>query len=234
MKHIRRYLPLVVAGAFAVPVASAQSTFDFNMGFGAFQDSASSNGVDINPVTGIVFACTPATDSTCVATSKLNAFALGFGGSLILWKHFGVGADVNFQPAKQTYATFQQQIVSQQQPGIALQSRMTLYDFDGIAVPVRTKKVALQIRGGIGGANLKFYYNQSQTDALSGSSNFSQYFESANHFQVHGGLGVQIYLTDHFFVRPEFNVHWVNNLSQFGRDIITQETLWVGYSFGGQ
>jgi hypothetical protein len=152
----------------------------------------------------------------------------------MLWKHFGVGADVNFQPAKQTYATFQEQVVSQQQPGIALQSRMTLYDFDGIAVPVRTKKLALQIRGGIGGANLKFYFNQSQTDALSGSSNFSQYFESANHFQVHGGLGVQIYVTDHFFVRPEFDIHWVNNLNQFGRNTITQETLWVGYSFGGQ
>ena len=28
---------------------------------------------------------------------------LGFGGDLMLWKKFGVGADVNFQPAKQTY-----------------------------------------------------------------------------------------------------------------------------------
>ncbi len=234
MKHIRRYLPLVLAGAFSVPFASAQSTFDINIGFGAFQDSAASNGVDINPVSGIFFSCAFSSDPTCVKTSNLSAFDIGFGGSLMLWKHFGVGADVSVQPGKQTYATFQQQVVSQQIPGFALQSRMTLYDFDGIIQPVKTKKAALQIRGGIGGANLKFYENQTSTDVLAGTSNFSQYFESANHFQVHGGLGVQIYLTDHIFVRPQFDVHYVHNLSQFGRSLVTQETVWVGYSFGGQ
>lgn len=234
MKHIRRYLPLVLAAAVAIPVANAQSTFDFNIGFGAFQDSSSSTGVDINQTTGIIFPCTTATDATCVNTASLSAFALGFGGNLMLWKHFGVGADVNFQPAKQNYAVFQQQNVSQQIPGFAIQSRMTLYDFDGIAVPFRTKKAALQIHGGIGGANLKFYENETSTDALAGSSTVSQYFESANHFQVHGAVGLQIYLTDHVFIRPQFDVHWVNNLSQFGRDTITQETVWIGYSFGGQ
>jgi hypothetical protein len=234
VKHIRRYVPLLLAGAFAVPYASAQSTFDLNIGFGALQDSASSTGVDINPATGIFFSCTSATDATCVKTKSLSTFEMGFGGSLILWKHFGVGADVSFQPGKQDYAVFQQQVVSQQIPGFALQSRMTLYDFDGIFQPVKTKKAGLQIRGGVGGANLRFYENQSQTDVLAGSSNFSQYFESANHFQVHGGLGVQIYLTDHLFVRPEFDVHYVTNLNQFGRNVITQETVWLGYSFGGQ
>lgn len=234
MKHIRRYLPLVLAGAFSIPFASAQSTFDINMGFGAFQDSAASNGVDVNPVSGIFFSCAFSSDPTCVKTSSLSAFDLGFGGSLMLWKHFGVGADVSVEPGKQNYATFQQEVVSQQIPGFALQSRVTLYDFDGIVQPIRTKKVALQLRGGIGGANVKFYENQTSTDALAGASNFSQYFESANHFQVHGALGVQIYLTDHFFVRPQFDVHYVHNLNQFGSSIVTQETVWVGYSFGGQ
>lgn len=234
MKHIRRFVPLLFAGAFAVPFASAQSTFDINVGFGAFQDSASSSGVDINPATGIFFSCTTATDATCVNTNSLNSFQMGVGGSLMLWKHFGVGADVSFQPTKQNYAVFQQQVVSQQIPGFALQSRMTLYDFDGIYQPVKTKRAGFQLRGGIGGANLRFYENQTQTDVLAGQSNFSQYFESSNHFQVHGGLGVQIYLTDHVFVRPEFDVHYVTNLNQFGRNIITQETVWLGYSFGGQ
>jgi hypothetical protein len=43
---------------------------------------------------------------------------------------------------------------------------------------------------------------------------------------------VQIYLTDHIFMRPEFDVHWVRNLSEFGRDVITQEMVWIGYSWG--
>jgi hypothetical protein len=191
--------------------------------------------LDINPVTGIFFACSQATDPTCVKTSSLSGFNLGFGGALMLWKHFGVGADVSFQPAKETYATLEQQVVSQQIPGIALQSRMTLYDFDGILQPVKTKKAALQIRGGIGGANLRFYENETSTDVLAGSTNFSQYFESANHFQVHGGVGVQIYVTDHWYIRPEFDVHYVHNLNtQFGSNLVTQELVWVGYSFGGQ
>jgi outer membrane protein with beta-barrel domain len=234
VKRIFRYLPLLLASASCVPYAAAQSTFDFNMGFGAAQDKAPTSGLDVNPVSGIFFACQNATDPTCVNTKSLSGFMLGFGGNLMLWKHFGVGANVSFQVPQQTYATFQQQVVSTQTPGIAVKTRMTLYDFDAIYQPVKEKKVALQLLGGIGGANLKFYEAESSTDALAGSSNISQYFESANHFQVHGGVGVQFYLTDHFYLRPQFDVNYVNNLTQFGSKMVTQEMVWVGYSFGGQ
>jgi hypothetical protein len=65
-----------------------------------------------------------------------------------------------------------------------------------------------------------------------GSQSSSQYFQSSNHFQVHGGVGVQIYLTDHVFLRPEFDIHYVNNLTEFGSKIVTQEMVWLGYSWG--
>jgi hypothetical protein len=234
MSRIVNFVWPICIGALAVAPVQAQHTFDVNIGFGAFQDSAAPGGVDIDPITGIFFSCTAANDPTCAKTSSLNSFQMGIGGSLMLWKRFGVGADLDFQPAQQTYATVQQQVVNQQIPGFSLNSRMLLYDFDGIFQPIRVKKAAVQLRGGIGGANLRFYENQTMTDALAGASNFDQYFESANHFQVHGGVGVQLYLTDHFFIRPEFDVHYVTNLTQFGRNLITQETVWVGYSFGGQ
>jgi hypothetical protein len=51
---------------------------------------------------------------------------------------------------------------------------------------------------------------------------------------VHGGVGVQIYVTDHIFIRPQFDVHYVNNFSQFGRNLVTQEMVWIGYSMGRQ
>jgi hypothetical protein len=234
VKRICRYLPLLLASASCIPFAAAQSTFDFNMGFGAIQDKASTSGLDVNPVSGIFFSCAFSADPTCIKTSSLNGFVLGFGGNLMLWKHFGVGANVSIQPGQQTYAVFQQQVVSTQTPGISVKTRMTLYNFDGIYQPYKTKKVGLQLLGGIGGANLKFYEAQSSTDALAGSSNVSQYFESANHFQVHGGAGVQLYLTDKLFLRPEFDAYYVNNLNQFGSKLVTQEMVWVGYSFGGQ
>jgi hypothetical protein len=108
---------------------------------------------------------------------------------------------------------------------------MTLFDFNGIYQPVHTKKVAVKLEGGIGDANLKFYENASSSSVL-GSQNSSQYFGSANHFQVHGGLGVQIYINDHIYIRPEFDVHYVRNLTQFGSNIVTSEMVWVGYSWG--
>jgi Outer membrane protein beta-barrel domain len=228
VKLIRRYLPLVLAGAFAVPFASAQSTFDINMGFGAVQDSAAKGGIDNTTLLG----CAIGSSTTCVSTPSLSSFMLGFGGNLMLWKRFGVGAEVNFQPAKQNYLSLP--TAGTGLTSDVIQSRATFYDFNGIFVPVRSKKASLQLSGGIGGMNLKFYENQSATTAITGNQNFSQYFASSNHFQVHGGVGVQVYLTDHFFVRPQFDVHWVNNLSQFGRSTPIVAQVWVGYSFGGQ
>jgi hypothetical protein len=139
------------------------------------------------------------------------------------------------QPAKQNYATFATQVVSTQTPGYSVQSRATFYDFDAIYQPVKSKKASLQFIGGVGGANIKFYQAEQSTDALAGSQNISEYYGSGNHFQVRGGVGVQIYLSDKFFVRPEFDVHYVPNLNQnFGRNVVTEEMVWVGYSFGGQ
>lgn len=228
MKLIRRYLPLVVAGAFSIPFASAQSTFDINMGFGAVQDSKASLGIDQYSLN----SCSIGSTTTCVSTPSLSGFMLGIGGNLMLWKHFGAGAEVSFQPAKQNYVALP--VAGTGLSADEIQSRATFYDFNGIFVPVRAKKASLQISGGVGGMNLKFYENQSASTALTGNQNYNQYFGSSNHFQVHGGVGVQIYLTDHFFIRPQFDVHYVHNLSQYGRSTPVEAKVWVGYSFGGQ
>ena len=82
-------------------------------------------------------------------------------------------------------------------------------------------------------ANLK-YYESTQTGSAIGASSYSQYAGSNNHMQIHGGVGVQLYLTEHIFLRPQFDVHYVNNLTQFGSKFVTSETVWLGYTFGGQ
>lgn len=229
MKSIRRYLPLFTALLFCMPRIHAQAGVDFAVGFGAAQDKASGVTVDQNLQACTVNDIAP----PCVSSSKLNTFMLGFGGDLMLWKKFGVGADVNVQPAKQTYVNLNASAAVNGLNTLSLQSRLTLYDFNGIVQPVKTKKVGLKLYGGIGGANLKFYQGGSSSSVI-GNQNFSQYFQSSNHFQVHGGAGVQIYVTDHMFIRPQFDVHYVNNLSEFGRNVITEETVWVGYTFGQQ
>jgi len=223
VRRIFHYLPLFLLPAFFVPLAHAQYGFDIGIGFGAMQDKASGNGLDYNTLA----SCTTATDSSCINTSSLNSVAMGISGNVMAWKHFGVGAEVNFQPNKPTYLN------ALAPAGYNIQSRMTLFDANGIYQPVRTKKVAFQVSGGLGLANLRYYEN-AQTGTGIGPSNYTQYFGSNNHFQVHAGVGVQFYLTDHIFLRPQFDIHYVNNLGQFGSNIITSETIWLGYTFGGQ
>jgi len=221
-----RLLPLLV---LSVPFANAQSAFDFNIGFGAAQDKASSTQVDqtLNP-------CTP-NDlyGPCVSSSSLSTFMLGFGGDLMLWKKLGAGAEVAIQPAQQTYVNLSASAASQGLNTFSLNTRLTLYDFDAIYEPVNNKKVGLKLKAGFGGANIKFYQAGSSSGSVIGSQNFSQYFVSTNHFQVMGSVGVQIYVTDHMFVRPEFQIHYVPNLTeQFGSNLVKEEMVWVGYSWG--
>jgi hypothetical protein len=225
VKRIFHYLPLFLLPAFSIPLAHAQYGFDVGVGFGTMQDKASGNGLDYN---NNLASCTVGSaDPSCVATSSLSGFSMGVSGNVMAWKHFGIGGEVNFQPGKQNYLELPSSV------GVNFQSRMILYDFDGIYQPVRTKKVAFQVIGGVGGASLR-YYETGATGSAIGPSNVTQYFGSNNHFQVHGGVAVQFYLTDHVFLRPQFDIHYVPNLTQFGSNLVTSETLWLGYTFGSQ
>ena len=227
MRRISRYLPLLCVLFCVIQLASAQSAFNLNIGVGAVQDKAASGQVDqqLNPcTTGDLYG-------PCVSTPALSGATIGFGGDVMLWKKFGIGAEVGLQPGKQTFVDLKASAAANGLNNLSVQSRMTLFDINGIYQPVSTKKVALKLEGGIGGANLKFYESGSSSSVL-GSQNSSQYLSSTNHFQVHGGVGVEIYLTDHIFIRPQFDVHYVRNLTQFGSNLVTSETVWLGYSWG--
>jgi hypothetical protein len=227
VKRICRYF-LFVLPVLCMPMAHAQS-LDVGVGFGAMQDKASSNGLTVDSFGNLV-SCS-GSGAGCSPTKSLDGFAMGFSGDLMLWKHFGVGADVLFQPGKRDYAVLD--ATGTGLTSLSIQSRTTLYDFKGIIQPVKTRKAGLKLWGGIGGANIKFYESGTSSSFI-GNQNFSQFFGSSNHFQVTGGAGVQIYVTDHMYIRPQFDVHYVHNLNQFGRNIVTAETVWIGYSFGQQ
>jgi hypothetical protein len=228
VRRICRYLPLFVLPLVCLQFANAQSGIDFGIGFGGVAAPAAKTGLDnaLNP-------CTLGTLG-CQSTPSLNSFVIGVGGDLMLWKHFGVGMEANFEPSKKDYVVLNQQASGPGGPAFTekLQSRLTLYDFNGIVQPLKTKFATVKVSGGIGGANVKFYDSGSSTSGLLGTQNFSQYFASTNHFQMHAGLGVQIYPGGHWFIRPEANVHFVHNLSQFGRDTVFRYAVWLGYTFG--
>jgi hypothetical protein len=209
VNRICRYLPLL----FSISFANAQSSVDVNVGFGGVHDKTSGSGIDAN--TG--GSCL--TGSTCSLTPALSGFFMGFGGAIMLNKHFGFGGEASLQPVKQDYAI--------------LKSRQIFYDFDGIYTPVNEKKVMLRLLGGIGGSTSSFSLTQNSCVGTAVCQNQTQPVGSSKHFQIHVGAGVQIYVTDHIFIRPQFDLHYVPNFTnQYGSSLAPGGMVWIGYSLG--
>lgn len=137
----------------------------------------------------------------------------------MLKKEFGVGFDASLQPARETYGP--------------LASRQIFYDFNGIYAPISTKRLSLRLQAGVGGARTSFSINESGCVGTAVCSTTTEPIGAANHFDVNAGVGLQIYLTTHIFIRPEFDFHYVPGLTnQFGSDAVPEAMVWLGYSFG--
>jgi hypothetical protein len=205
---------------FGASLASAQTSFDINLGFGTAWDSANSGGIDNATSLNAFGSCVIGSgDPDCQSLPKLDGFFLGFGGDLMLYKHLGVGFEANLQPSRETYGP--------------LSSRQLFYDVNGIYAPISTKRVALQLQGGIGGARTSFAFTESGCVGTAVCTSSTEPVGNASHFQVHVGVGVNIFVTTHIFVRPEFDFHYVPGLTnQFGSDAVPEAMVWVGYSFG--
>lgn len=205
---------------FGASLVNAQTSFDVNLGFGTAWDSANGGGIDNGNSANPLGACTVgAADPNCESLPKLGGFFLGFGGDLMLYKHFGVGFDASLQPARETYGP--------------LTSRQVFYDVNGIYAPISTKRYSLRLEGGVGGARTSFAYSESGCVGTAVCTTSTEPIGNASHFDVHVGVGVQIFVTEHIFVRPQFDFHYVPNLTnQFGSDAVPEAMVWVGYSFG--
>lgn len=221
MKLIRGSLVLVLLILAGPRLAPAQTSFDVNIGFGTARAGSNGGGIDNFNSFNALGPCVPnSADPFCEKTPALNGFFLGLGGDIMLNKRIGVGAEFSFQPAKQDYGP--------------IDYRQTFYDFNGIFAPINQKRVQVQLQGGIGGARTGFSLTQNQCVGTAITcSTFTQPVGNATHFQLHGGVGVQLFVTDHLFVRPQIDLHYVPNFTdQFGRNSVPAFTVWVGYSFG--
>lgn len=230
MRRIAQYLLLCFLAIGSVQFAAAQTSFDVNMGFGSFHDKAAAPfGTD--SVTGNPCSSTQ-TDPNCILTStnSLGGFFLGFGMDLMLKKSYGLGFSWALTPARSNFET-PQSVAGV--GSVALQYRQHFIDFNGIYSPINTKKVQLKLVPGIGVA--KFGISENVTQCVTNTICASEVepFPSANHFDIHAGVGVQVYLTDHIFVRPQFDYHYVPNLTEeFGSNSVFGGMVWVGYSWG--
>jgi hypothetical protein len=188
-------------------LAHAQSEVDIAVGAGTMQ--AGSNGQQIDPLN----------TGTLSSTGGINGLFLKIGGDVMFKPSFGAGFETSFRAAQGSYA--------------GLGDRPLFYDFNAVyKPPFKSKRLVPEFQAGLGGVNTKFYANQQSCNSLTGCSSSNLFLTSASHFQLHFGGGLRYYLTDHIFVRPEVDVHWVDNFTQFGNNWVPQYGASIGYTLG--
>jgi len=149
-------------------------------------------------------------DGTLYNTPSLHGTFVRMGAVVMLKPRFGVGGNVSFLGSKGAYA--------------GLKYRPIFYDFNAIYQPLgSSRRIVPELQAGLGSVYVSFCDSQQFCDAFT---------SAAQHFQVHIGGGLHFYLKGGFFVRPQVDVHWVNNFTEFGSSWVPEVGAAVGYTFG--
>jgi hypothetical protein len=156
---------------------------------------------------------------TLYPTPKLTGLFGTFGGDVMFRPYLGVGAEFSSRFRQGPYA--------------GLKYRPTFYDFNVILQPApKAARIVPELQAGLGGAKLSFYYSQQFCSIFVGCQTSNAFLSSSSHFQLHAAGGLRIYVTPRVFIRPQIDVHWVNNFFQFGSNVVPQYGVAVGYTLG--
>jgi hypothetical protein len=161
----------------------------------------------------------------CEAAPTMGGVFGVFGADYMFSPHLGFNGEYAFRFAQASYL-----------PDAGIKARPAFYDFNAVYQPLTTKaRIVPVLEGGVGGAKTALYFSQQACATTTVCNNQSSYFASANHFQLHGAVGVKIYVRPNIFIKPQFDLHWVHNMDQeYGRNVVPQYTIAVGYTFGRQ
>ncbi|HYT08776.1 MAG TPA: outer membrane beta-barrel protein [Rugosimonospora sp.] len=145
-----------------------------------------------------------------------------FGVDFMFRPHFGVNGEYAFRFAQANFL-----------PNAGLKVRPGFYDFNAVYQPISGKRIVPVVVGGIGGARMALYVTQQCSIANINCTATYPAGINANHFQLHGGFGVKLYVKPSLFIKPQFDIHYVTHLTdQYGRDWVPEYTVSVGYTFG--
>jgi len=155
----------------------------------------------------------------CASVNSMGGVFGVFGADFMIKPHLGINGEYSFRFAQSNYM-----------PSEQLNVRPSFYDFNAVYQPSSgDKRIVPVLEAGIGGAKMSFYVSQSAGTLF----NQSQFLVSSNHFQVHAAAGVKLYVKSDIFIKPQFDFHWVNNLTdQYGRTTVPGFTVSIGYTFG--
>jgi hypothetical protein len=215
-----RLVPLLVLFLLAgVPRANAQGVSAY-FGLGSATDTpATTAGCPNQQISDPFSGLTP--PASCVPAESMGGVFGVFGADFMIKPHFGINGEYSFRFSQANYL-----------PNEGLNVRPGFYDFNAIYQPTSgDKRIVPVLEGGIGGAKLSYYVSQSAGSLFTQS----QFYSSSSHFQVHGAVGVKLYVKSDIFIKPQIDLRWVDNLTdQYGRDFVPEYTISIGYTFGRQ
>jgi hypothetical protein len=151
-------------------------------------------------------------------SGKMGGFFETIGADNMFRPHFGVGAEVTFRKNQGSYAS--------------LNYRPKFYDINIIYQPLSyTRRIVPEIQGGMGRMNLNYYFNAQFCKTYpEGCNSYNAEVSSVTHLQLHLAGGVRVYIVRGFFLRPQVDIHWVNNFHEFGSSWVPEYSTAIGYT----
>jgi hypothetical protein len=137
----------------------------------------------------------------------------GFSGDVLFFHNLGIGGEIYWKANQGNYGG------SGGQP-----FRPIFFDFNAVYAPKLASHTYLELLGGIGALDTRFYGVQTCT-------NICTNYASDKHFMGDLGAGIKFYPVHNFFVRPEAKLYLVNNNLLFSSPRVTRYGLSIGYTF---
>jgi len=207
------FLAIVFAFFALCSLASAQQG-DAYIGGGTLLSSSASSSAQI-PGTN----CGTDSQGGVLCPEKGGAY-LNIGADVIFKNRLGAAFDVNWKASQAELGG----------PG-GQPYRPLLFTLNGVFQPKLSKKVGVDLFGGIGWQSTRFYAYTQTSDCVY----FGKCYTSSNHFLVDLGGGIRYYVWGHVFLRPEVRFfHVLNNTdtSDNGFGFTSNNVFRVGASIG--
>lgn len=139
-------------------------------------------------------------------------------GDFLIHKNFGVQGEVAWKGGRGDYG------------GLGLPYRPVIWDFNALYAP-KVNRIGGELMAGIGALSSRFYTGQYSCSGITGSCTN---YQSSNHFAVHLGGGLRLYVTKSIFVRPEIGYYFARNANvDFTSNSFVRVGASVGFSLGG-
>ncbi len=172
------------------------------LGFGSLYDDSSRLSID-------TFG-----DGTLHKTPTLSGPFGQIGMNVYFGRQWGFGAEISRRLVQGDYA------------GVDYSPSFSSFDFVYRPARATTRRFEPEFRVGLGAARLHYSPDDQGSCAQVPGCPVS------THFQVRFAVAERVYISNHLFLRPALDLHYVNGFSEFRSDWAPEFSLGVGYALG--